>query len=174
MSLWQKPDADRSARKAAPAPSSAPASSKPKVATPTPSWESRAEEKRGGLGQSITLRGELSGAEDLVINGRVEGKICLTDHDLTIGKTAQIKADVQAKCVVVLGSVVGNVTAGDKVEIASSGSVEGDLTAPRVALADGSSFKGSIDTGNDSGQSSAVTYEGASSGVPLAAQSTED
>jgi cytoskeletal protein CcmA (bactofilin family) len=102
-------------------------------------------EKLVNIGQSIQIKGELTGNEDLTIEGKVEGKIFLKDHSLTIGPNGRITADIHAKSVVVTGEVVGNVTAGDKVEIAATGSLRGDIVAPRVVLADGARFKGSVD-----------------------------
>src|SRR5215470_15580759 len=102
-------------------------------------------EQRAGIGKSIVINGELSGGEDLMIEGTVEGKIELRDHVLTVGANGQIKAEVAAKSFVVFGQVVGNLTASEKVDIKEKGSVEGDITAPRVAIADGSHFKGSVD-----------------------------
>ena len=100
---------------------------------------------RASIGKSIVVKGELSGSEDLTIEGTVEGKIELRDHVLTVGEHGQIKAEVSAKSIVVFGQVVGNLTATEKVEIKEKGSVEGDITAPRLAIADGSNFKGSVD-----------------------------
>ena len=97
------------------------------------------------IGQSVQIKGELTGNEDLTIEGMVDGKIMVKDHNLTIGANGRITAEVHAKTVVVVGQVMGNITADDKVEIAPSGSVEGDIRAPRVAISDGASFKGSID-----------------------------
>ena len=97
------------------------------------------------IGKSIVITGELSGDEDLTIEGRVDGKIELRDHVLTIGSNGQITAQVAAKSIIVLGQVTGNLTATEKVDIRQSGSVEGDIVAPRVAIADGSHFRGSID-----------------------------
>ena len=102
-------------------------------------------EKLVNIGQSIQIKGELSGNEDLTVEGKVEGKIVLKDHNLTIGAKGRITAEIQAKTVMVVGEVVGNITADDKVEIAATGSMKGDIVAPRVALADGARFKGSID-----------------------------
>ncbi len=102
-------------------------------------------EKLVNIGQSIQIKGELSGNEDLTVEGKVEGKIVLKDHNLTIGANGRITAEIQAKTVMVVGEVVGNITADDKVEIAATGSMKGDIVAPRVALADGARFKGSID-----------------------------
>ena len=97
------------------------------------------------IGQSVEIKGELNGNEDLTIEGKVDGKITLKDHNLTVGANGRIKGEIFAKSVVVVGEVDGNVTADDKVEVASTGSMKGDITAPRVVLADGARFKGSID-----------------------------
>ena len=102
-------------------------------------------DERSGMGKSIVINGELSASEDLTVEGCVEGKIQLSDHVLTVGSNARIKAQVTAKAIVVLGQVTGNLIATEKVDIKESGSVEGDIVAPRVAIADGSHFKGSID-----------------------------
>ncbi|HEX2459285.1 MAG TPA: polymer-forming cytoskeletal protein [Vicinamibacterales bacterium] len=93
----------------------------------------------------MVIKGELNGSEDLTIEGQVEGKIELKDHVLTIGPNGKIKAQVFAKALIVLGEVNGNVTATDKVEIRDGGSVDGDIIAPRVAIADGAHFRGSVD-----------------------------
>jgi len=97
------------------------------------------------IGKSVVIKGELSGSEDLMIEGQVEGKIELRQNVLTIGPNAHIKAQIAAKAVVIQGEVHGNVTATDKIEIRDAGSVDGDLSAPRVAIADGAHFRGSID-----------------------------
>jgi len=97
------------------------------------------------IGKSVVIKGELNGSEDLTVEGSVEGKIELRDHILTIGSHAKIKAEVFAKVAVVLGEVVGNITASEKVDIRDSGSVEGNIVSPRVAIAEGSHFRGSVD-----------------------------
>ena len=97
------------------------------------------------IGKSVVIKGELNGSEDLTIEGRVEGKIQLRQNILTIGPNGKIKAEVFAKAVVVLGEVTGNVTATDKVDIRDKGSVDGDIIAPRVAIAEGAHFRGSVD-----------------------------
>jgi cytoskeletal protein CcmA (bactofilin family) len=102
-------------------------------------------EEPASIGKSIVINGELSGSEDLTIEGRVDGKIELRNHVLTIGTNGRITAQVTAKLIIVLGQVTGNLTATEKVDIRESGSVEGDIVAPRVAIADGSHFRGSID-----------------------------
>ena len=104
------------------------------------------------IGKSVVIKGELNGSEDLTIEGQVEGKIELKDHVLTIGPNGKIKAQVFAKALIVLGEVNGNVTATDKVEIRDGGSVDGDIIAPRVAIADGAHFRGSVDMQRRTGQ----------------------
>jgi cytoskeletal protein CcmA (bactofilin family) len=97
------------------------------------------------IGTSVVIKGELSGSEDLTIEGQVDGKIELRQNILTIGPNAKIKAQVFAKAVIIQGEVHGNVTASEKVDIRDGGSVDGDLSSPRVAIADGAHFRGSID-----------------------------
>ena len=93
----------------------------------------------------MVIKGELNGSEDLTIDGRIEGKIVLRQNVLTIGPNGKIKAEVYAKSVVVLGEVTGNVTATEKVDIRDNGAVDGDIIAPRVAIAEGAHFRGSVD-----------------------------
>jgi cytoskeletal protein CcmA (bactofilin family) len=100
------------------------------------------------IGKSVVIKGELNGSEDLTIEGQVEGRIELRDHVLTIGPNGKIKAELFAKSIVILGEVVGNVSATEKVDIRENGSVDGDITAPRVAIAEGAHFRGSVDMQN--------------------------
>lgn len=97
------------------------------------------------IGKSVVIKGELNGSEDLTIEGHVEGTIQLKEHVLTIGPNGRIKAQVFAKSVIVLGEVTGNVTASDKVDIRDNGSVDGDIVSPRVAIAEGAHFRGTVD-----------------------------
>ena len=157
MSLWQKPEHDR------PAPSESPSSSVPTI----PQRERRSSSP-ATIGQSVQIEGELTGQEDLIIDGKIDGKIVLNGHHLTVGPNGRIRADVHAKSVEVNGEVSGNIVADDKVEISPTGSVQGDITAPRVALADGSSFKGSIDMGGKSKQPS-TSSSSTNRDVPIAA-----
>jgi|SRR4051794_22374521 cytoskeletal protein CcmA (bactofilin family) len=107
------------------------------------------EERRltAWVGKSILFRGDLIGLEDMAIDGRVEGTIELRDHTLTIGPDAHIRADITAKVVTVFGVVVGTVTATEAVHIGETGSVEGDITSRRLAMAEGAVVRGRIDTG---------------------------
>jgi cytoskeletal protein CcmA (bactofilin family) len=97
------------------------------------------------IGKSVVIKGELSGSEDLTIEGQVEGKIELRQNVLTIGTNGRIKAEIFAKIIVVQGEVHGDITATERVDIRDSGSVDGDVSAPRVSIADGAHFRGSID-----------------------------
>lgn len=97
------------------------------------------------IGKSVVIKGELTGSEDLTIEGQVEGKIELKDHVLTVGSNGKINAQVFAKALIVLGEVNGNISSSDKVEICDGGAVDGDIVSPRVAIADGAHFHGSVD-----------------------------
>ena len=103
------------------------------------------------IGKSVVIKGELNGSEDLTIEGHVEGTIQLKEHVLTIGPNGRIKAQVFAKSVIVLGEVTGNVTASEKVDIRDNGSVDGDIVSPRVAIAEGAHFRGSVDMQRNAG-----------------------
>jgi len=107
------------------------------------------------IGKSVIIKGELSGSENLTIEGHVEGKIELRQHVLTIGPNGKIKAQVFAKSVVVMGEVHGDIKATDRINIRETGSVDGDVTAPRVAIAEGAHFRGSIDMQRSQSPSSA-------------------
>ena len=129
------------------------------------------------IGKSVVIKGELNGSEDLTIEGHVEGTIQLKEHVLTIGPNGRIKAQVFAKSVIVLGEVIGNVTASDKVDIRDNGSVDGDIVSPRVAIAEGAHFRGSVDMQRKAGgaQPQAVaakpaTPQAAAAPQPAAAQ----
>jgi cytoskeletal protein CcmA (bactofilin family) len=97
------------------------------------------------MGQSLIIQGELSGGEDLTLDGRLEGKINLPDHVLTVGTNANIDAEILAKVVIILGAVKGNVTAKEKFEVRAGGSIDGTLVAPKIAMAEGATFNGKIE-----------------------------
>ena len=97
------------------------------------------------LGASLHVKGEISGNEDLHVDGSVEGLIQLEDRKLTVGASAKLTADVVAREVVVYGAVKGNLRARDRIEIKKDGSVVGDLTTARIMIEDGAYFKGSIE-----------------------------
>jgi cytoskeletal protein CcmA (bactofilin family) len=139
--MWKR---DEAVKPSAPAP--APAAHQAVSTAPAPQPETRRIERDVvNIGKSVVIKGELNGSEDLTIEGHVEGKIELKDHVLTIGPNGRIKAQVLAKSVIVLGEVNGNVTATEKVDIRDGGSVDGDIISPRVAIAEGAHFRGTVD-----------------------------
>ncbi|HEV2288843.1 MAG TPA: polymer-forming cytoskeletal protein [Candidatus Acidoferrales bacterium] len=106
------------------------------------------------LGASLHVKGEITGNEDLSVDGSVEGLIQLEERKLTVGASAKVTADIIAREVVVYGNVKGNLRARDRIEIKKDGSVVGDLTTARIMIEDGAYFKGSIEidkTGDGSG-----------------------
>lgn len=120
----------------------------------------------GNIGKSVIIKGELSGSEDLTIEGQVEGKIELRQNLLTIGPNAKIKAQVFAKTVVVEGQVHGNISAGERIDIRDKGVVEGNLASPRVSIADGAHFRGSIDMQGGKGDSPVADAKPAAVSMP--------
>jgi len=107
--------------------------------------EAPMERTTGWLGASLRVKGEISGTEDLLVDGPVEGSIHLNDRKLTVGKTAKIMADIEARDVVVYGYVKGNVHAKGRVEIKKDGYVVGNLTTAQIMIEDGADFKGTIE-----------------------------
>jgi len=114
------------------------------------------------LGQSVVLRGDLSGKEDLLIEGQFEGTLSLQEHCVTVGPHGQVKGEIHARQVVIQGSVSGNVSAREKIEIRKTGEVVGDLVAAGIAIEDGAYFKGSIDILREQNQEAARSFPAAS------------
>ena len=144
--MWKRDESVKPTTPPPPAPVASPAA--PAAAAPaTQHHEARPQIERDkvNIGKSVVIKGELSGSEDLTIEGHCEGRIELRDNVLTIGPNGKIRAEVFAKSVIVLGEVVGNVTASEKVDIRDNGSVDGDIISPRVAIAEGAHFRGSVD-----------------------------
>jgi len=143
--MWKR---DESVKPATPPAQTPAAMSSAPVAAASAASEPRTQQlgrDNVNIGKSVIIKGELSGSEDLTIEGHVEGRIDLKDNVLTIGPNGKIKAEVFAKAVVVLGEVIGNVTASEKVDIRDNGSVDGDIASPRVAIAEGAHFRGAVD-----------------------------
>jgi cytoskeletal protein CcmA (bactofilin family) len=99
------------------------------------------------IGKSISIKGDLTGNEDLQIDGNVDGRIDLPNNQLTIGADGKVKAEVTAKAVAVIGHVTGNIVATDKIEVESSGIVDGDVRAPRLIVQEGAVLNGAIEMG---------------------------
>ena len=109
------------------------------------------------IGKSITIKGDLSGNEDLEIDGNVDGRIDLPNNQLTIGAEGRVKAEVHAKSVVVVGHVTGNVSAADRIQVEATGVVDGDVKAPRLVIQEGAMLNGAVEMGGGAskGQSGA-------------------
>ena len=150
--MWKRDEAVKPASgqpAAAPQPTAPPTAAAP---GPRSDVSKHMEKDIVNIGKSVVIKGELNGSEDLTIEGHVEGTIQLKEHVLTIGPNGRIKAQVFAKSVIVLGEVTGNVTASDKVDIRDNGSVDGDIVSPRVAIAEGAHFRGTVDMQRKGGQ----------------------
>jgi cytoskeletal protein CcmA (bactofilin family) len=113
------------------------------------------------LGSTITIKGQITGDEDLQIEGKVEGPISLNGHRLTVGRTAQLNSEMTAREIIVYGNASGNLYARDRVEIKKDGQVIGDIVTARISIEDGAYFKGSIEIerGQTSGKESKETEE---------------
>jgi cytoskeletal protein CcmA (bactofilin family) len=104
------------------------------------------------IGKSVVVKGELSGSEDLYVDGNVEGSIELRNNSLTIGPNGKIKATVTAKTVVIMGKIEGAVTASDRIELKKSAIVNGDMTTQRIAIEEGAAFQGKVDIQREAGK----------------------
>ena len=122
-------------------PTTSPVSEPP--AAPRPLSSSTADQAT--IGKSLVIKGEVTGSESLYIDGRVEGSINLAGNRVTVGRNGVVSANINAREIVVLGKVRGNLTASDRVDIRSDGSLTGDVVAARISIEDGAFFKGGID-----------------------------
>jgi cytoskeletal protein CcmA (bactofilin family) len=159
--MWKRDESVKPTPPPPPAPAApvaaAPAAQAPKTASDV---RPQIERDKVNIGKSVVIKGELSGSEDLTIEGHVEGSIQLKENILTIGPNGKIRAEVFAKAVIVLGEVSGNVTASEKVDIRDNGSVDGDIISPRVAIAEGAHFRGSVDMQRAGTKPAAATVPG--------------
>jgi cytoskeletal protein CcmA (bactofilin family) len=130
-------------RSAAPATASAVSEPTPAATAPRPVATSTADQAT--IGKSLVIKGEVTGSESLYIDGRVEGSINLSGNRVTVGRNGVVSANINAREIVVLGKVRGNLTASDRVDIRSDGSLTGDVVAARISIEDGAFFKGGID-----------------------------
>lgn len=108
------------------------------------------------IGPTIKIKGDVTGEENLLIEGTVDGSVELSQHDLTIGQSGQVLANLNAKTVKIDGQVTGDIAGAEKVIVSASGRVQGNIIAPRVTLEDGAKFKGSIDMDPGSDKPSSV------------------
>lgn len=117
------------------------------------------------IGKSLVIKGEVTGSESLYIDGRVEGSISLSGNRVTVGRNGVVAANISAREIVVLGKVRGNITASDRVDIRSDGSLTGDVVAARISIEDGAYFKGGIDI-RKGGQPTQTKPNGEEKSVP--------
>jgi cytoskeletal protein CcmA (bactofilin family) len=119
---------------------------RPDTPTSQSSLSEPARHQRAYIGKGIVVKGDVCGTEDLHVDGEVFGRIDLADHEIVIGADACVTADLTARAITIGGTVVGSVIATERAAITETGSVEGDVRAPRVEMADGAVFGGRIDT----------------------------
>ena len=117
----------------------------PPARTSTTSAPVAGSAEQATIGKSLVVKGEVTGSESLYIDGKVEGAINLPGNRVTVGRNGQVSANINAREIVVLGKVRGNMTASDRVDIRSEGSLTGDVAAQRISIEDGAFFKGGID-----------------------------
>jgi cytoskeletal protein CcmA (bactofilin family) len=153
--MFKKPVEEERAR---PMPTSEPAASEPSTVR---------TRNVSVIGPTLVFRGELSADEDLVIQGTIEGTIAHHKKNLTVGKEGRVKADIHAASVIIEGQVEGDIHGDDFVELAKSAVVTGNVFCPRIRMADGARFNGSIDMGRQAAQSHATTGQGSSSQARL-------
>jgi cytoskeletal protein CcmA (bactofilin family) len=139
--MWDKKDAQRDQHSAPQQPHY-----EPRTAA-APSFNNMRTTQTANLGPSLNIKGEVSGSEDLTIDGRVEGRIDLKDHNLTSGANGKVHAEIHARNITVIGEVTGNVAADEKVDLTDTAKVVGDIKAPRISISDGAQFKGSVEMG---------------------------
>jgi cytoskeletal protein CcmA (bactofilin family) len=120
------------------------------------------------IGQSIVFKGELTGDEDLEIEGQVEGNVRLANNTLTIGSSGRLTAQVVAKAIIVIGRVKGNLTATERIEIQATGVVEGDVKAPKLNVQEGAVLNGGIDMSASASTSSQTTAQSSAAAAPQA------
>lgn len=117
------------------------------------------QQEQATIGKSLVVKGEVTGSESLYVDGRVEGIINLPGNRVTVGRNGQVQADITAREIVVLGAVTGNLTASDRVEVRSEGSLTGDVSCQRISIEDGAFFKGGIDVRKPVGKESGSTHK---------------
>ncbi|MBZ0102789.1 MAG: polymer-forming cytoskeletal protein [Thermoanaerobaculia bacterium] len=144
--MWKREN--EPATPATPSPMSTPPPAAPAAAPRSENEAPRpaaASGERAVLSPSIVLRGEISGDEDLLVEGRVEGKVMLRQNVVTVGAKGRVAAEVHARAILIEGEIEGNLAAEEQIVLRKSARVRGDLVAPRVTIEDGARFKGTID-----------------------------
>jgi cytoskeletal protein CcmA (bactofilin family) len=112
--------------------------------TYTPVKTSSAPMEQATIGRSLVIKGDISGAESLFVDGRIEGTVNIPENRVTVGRNGVVTADVNAREVVIMGKVQGNIICSDRLDIRSEGSVTGDVVVQRISVEDGAILKGSV------------------------------
>ena len=133
--------------------SQASGASRPQTSSESQNTPRGGGESMANIGKSISIKGDLTGNEDISIDGTVDGKVDLPEGQLTIGANGTVKGEILAKGVIVIGKVMGNVQGSERVEVQATGVVEGDVMAPKLVVAEGAIVNGSIKMGTQSGAS---------------------
>lgn len=139
--MWKKDETPEPMPYTRPEPTTTPAQPAAPMAPP------RQQGQQATIGSSITIRGDVTGDEDLLIQGRVDGSIDLKQHSVTVGQEGQVKANISGRVIAIEGRVEGNLKAEEQVILRSSAFVQGDIVAPRVVLENGARFRGGVDMG---------------------------
>lgn len=133
----------------------------------------RAPGERATIGRSITIQGEVTGDEDLMIQGRIEGSVHLKQHSVTVGPEGEVTANISGRVVTVEGHVEGDLRAEEQVVLRESARVEGDISAPRVTLEDGAYFRGGVDMGETGGKEQTSGSRGSATAAGKSASKSE-
>jgi len=168
--LWEKKPVtvDRQTQEPVPLPPVKPIEVNPMGEPAKPPASIPVDSGRTQLGRSLVVKGDVSGNEDLTISGQLEGTVNIQGHCLTIGPEGKVKAEIQAARVVIHGSVHGNISVKERVEIYKSGHVVGDLLAPGISIEDGAYFKGKIEILREGVREPDLTQSSSSSKLPVA------
>lgn len=116
----------------------------PSTQNPAPVKTMTAPIDQATIGRSVVIKGEISGAESLYIDGRIEGTVSFGDHRVTVGRNGVVAANITAREVVIMGKVTGNIECSDRVDIRSEGSLTGDIVSQRISIEDGAMLKGAV------------------------------
>ena len=135
--IWKKSETDEPPAHSQPQP--------PNLLSHPPRGQAQTSKERALIGASIEIKGNLAGSEDLVIEGRIEGKLEVRQHGITVGKSGYVKGDLHGLMIVVMGEIDGNLYGEEQIILRPTCTVRGNISAPRVTLEDGAHFKGSID-----------------------------
>ncbi len=123
----------------------------PVASAPVPATAPLPASAESRIGSGLKIRGEITGSSDMYIDGDVQGKVRVGSGRLTVGPSGRVQADLEAREIIVNGNVVGNLKAADRVQLGSTGSVQGSVVTPRIGIDDGARLRGNVETASSSG-----------------------